>query len=69
MTAAFTFQANVRAEARDRPIIRTARVRLAQSNHIVELQVREHMSNRKKRMKNKKDYTVINKLPVRPDDL
>jgi hypothetical protein len=64
VAATFTFQSNVRAEARDRPLVGTTRVRLAQSNHIVKLQVGEHMLNREKRMKGKKDYTVINRPQV-----
>ena len=42
MLTAFAFQANIRAEAHNRPLIRAARMRLPQAQVIVHLQVREH---------------------------
>ncbi len=42
MTAAFALQADVRAEAHYRPLVRTAGMRLAQTEQVVKLEIREH---------------------------
>ena len=43
MTAAFAFQADVRTEPHDRPLIGAARVRLAQAEQVVKLKVGKHV--------------------------
>ena len=42
MTAAFAFEADVRTQSYHRPFIRAARVRLAQTEQVVEFKVGEH---------------------------
>ncbi len=42
MPAGAAFQADIRAQAEDGPFVAAARMRLAQPNNIVQLQVGEH---------------------------
>jgi hypothetical protein len=42
MTTTFAFQPDIGAKPQDRPFIRTTGMRLAQAQHVLELEIRKH---------------------------
>jgi hypothetical protein len=44
MTTTFAFQPDIGAKPHDRPFIRTTRMRLAQAQYILELEIRKHLA-------------------------